>query len=173
MNDPPPSPKITSGRALPLLLLIALAIASAALMAWRPEAKQASTGGPNFGAELGSWTPPPAADSLTFSLTIDYGNGERRQFDALPWSESMTVGTALRAAKEFRPGVDFTQQGQGAMALLTSLDGVANDSTVGRFWIYDVDGHPGEVSFEKQPVAAGQQVRWKYSTQDPKPVSRD
>jgi hypothetical protein len=171
MNDSSMSAKNSSGWALPLLLLASLALVTAALMAWRQMSDRQSFDGPRASSLPGGASSAPAAGVQNFSLIIDYGNGKRREFDALPWSEGLTVGAALRAAKELRPGIDFTQQGEGAMALLTSLDGVANDSAVGRFWIYEVDGQAGKVSFEKQSVAAGQHVRWIYSIQDSKPAS--
>jgi hypothetical protein len=76
----------------------------------------------------------------------------------------MTVADVMQAARDFRPGVRFSQQGEGDMALLTSLDGVTNDAAIGRFWLYDVDGKPGDVSFAIQKVSPGQPVQWTYGT---------
>jgi hypothetical protein len=75
----------------------------------------------------------------------------------------MTVADVLQKAQAFRPGVIFAQQGEGDMAKLTSLDGVANDAAGGRFWIYDIDGKVGDLSFAVKRVNAGQEVHWRYA----------
>ena len=48
------------------------------------------------------------------------------------------------------------------VAELISLDGVGNGTADGRFWLYEVNGKPGEVSFAIQPVAAGDRVLWVF-----------
>jgi len=141
---------------LPFVLVAAIAVAGVFLAIRRgpPEDSVESRGG---------WTPEVSAPAQSVSLAIDFGNGARRDFAALPWSQGMTVGDALMMAQDFRPGVTFAQQGEGEMALLTTLDGVANDPAIGRFWMYDVDGKAGDVSFARQPLNPGQKVNWVYT----------
>jgi hypothetical protein len=74
----------------------------------------------------------------------------------------MTVADVLEAAASFRPGLKYTQQGSGELALLTSVDGVANGMPVGRFWLYEVNGRPGEVSFAVQRLNSGDRVLWAF-----------
>lgn len=140
---------------LPFLLVAAIAVTGVWLTIRR--------GPPENSAEnRGGWTPAVSEAERTVSLSIEFGNGARRDFAALRWSPAMTVAGVMNAASEFRPGIAFTQQGEGDMALLTSLDGVANDAAIGRFWLYDVDGAAGKVSFAVQRVNAGQRVHWMY-----------
>jgi hypothetical protein len=141
---------------LPFILVAAIAIAGV-LLALRQ--KPAGSAAEN----RGGWTPEAAAGAEAASLSIDVGNGARREFAALPWSSVMTVADVLEQARDFLPGIEFTQQGEGEMAMLVSLDGVVNDPAIGRFWIYDVDGTPGDVSFAVQRVEKGQRVHWVYS----------
>jgi hypothetical protein len=108
------------------------------------------------------WTPMPQPDGETVSLTVDFGNGARREFDALPWSEGMTLGDLMQQAQEFRPGIAFTRQGEGTMALLTSLEGVANEAGSGRYWLYRIDGRHGETSFAVCPLEPGAHVLWEF-----------
>jgi hypothetical protein len=98
-------------------------------------------------------------------LAIDFGNGARREF-VLRWREALTLGKLMREAREFRPGIRYTQDGEGEMAFLTSLEGVANDKAGGRYWFYEVDGQRGEVSFEVQPLEAGAKVLWVFKKAD-------
>jgi hypothetical protein len=142
---------------LPFVLVAAIAIAGVLLTMRQVARKDAAEQG-------GGWTPAPVEAGQTVSLAIDFGNGARRELAGLPWKEGMTVADVMQAARDFQPGVRFSQQGEGDMALLTSLDGVANDAAIGRFWLYDVNGKPGEVSFAMQKVNAGQRVQWTYGT---------
>jgi hypothetical protein len=141
------------GWSLPLVLAVALAAASWALVSSRmkretpPEGPHGSSAGATAG---GSWTPSPPPDpaAKSVTLTIDFGNGATRSIAALPWRDGMTVGDVMRAARQFSPGVDYEVRGTGAG---------------GRCWLYKVDDRPGEVSFEVQPVAAGERVLWEFS----------
>jgi hypothetical protein len=152
--------------ALPATLCVALAVTAAVLSLVRHEPPRDSDElvAPGFND---GWTPPPSANAKAVSLLIDFGNGEHREFTALPWSLGMTVGEVLKAAQQFRPGIRFTQQGDGAMALLTAVDGVVNNPAIDRFWFYEIDGKRAEVSFGVQQIEPGQQVRWFYASAGP------
>jgi hypothetical protein len=144
-----------------LVLAVGLAAASWLLMSVRndPDAPRAGAGAKE---QTVAWTPPVAAGE-TVALEIDFGNGARREFAALPYRDGMTVGDALRLARDFGPGLAFTYQGEGELSFLTSLDGVANQGPGGRFWLYQVDGERADVSYEVQPLASGQRVLWQFA----------
>jgi hypothetical protein len=146
---------------MPLVLFAALAIASALLLRFKPAppppAEEAA------GSIGPGWTAPPREGMPAVQLEIDFGNGASRQFKSLPWQEGLTVAAAMAAASEHRPGIRTTYQGQGAMALLTSIDGVANQGAGGRSWIYQVNGRLGQVSYAVQPLSAGDRVLWLFS----------
>lgn len=74
----------------------------------------------------------------------------------------MTVGDLMREATAFRPGIEFTHSGEGEMSFLTSIEGVANEGPEGRSWVYDVGGRKAHVSYEVQPLAAGERVLWAF-----------
>lgn len=165
-STPGPAPPVADSRrssALPLLLAGVLAIATAVLLVIRDD--EVPTGPAPVGVDrsAAAWTPTERPQGEAVSLEIDFGNGARRQFEALPWSAEMTVGDLLRQAKEFRPPIAFEHRGAGAEAFLTSLEGVANEGAGGRFWTYEVNGRAGEVSFDLQPLAPGDRVLWKFS----------
>lgn len=113
-----------------------------------------------------AWTPAPRPEGQTVSMTIDFGNGARREFDALPWTEGLTLGQLMREMADFRPALTYAQKGEGAMGYLTSLEGVANDGASGRYWFYTVDGARGQTSFEIQPLEPGARVLWVFKAAD-------
>ena len=142
------------------MLAVCLAAASWLLMSVcnDPDAPRAGAGAKE---QTTAWTPPAVAGEMV-ALEIDFGNGARREYAALPYRDDMTVGDALRLARDFGPGLAFTHQGEGELSFLTSLDGVANQGAGGRFWLYQVDGERADVSYEVQPLSAGQRVLWQF-----------
>ena len=113
-----------------------------------------------------AWTPSPQPTGDIVRLEIDFGNSAKRQFEALPWKADMTVEDVLVAAREFRPGISFTQVGEGAGGFLTELEGLKNEGASGRNWRYEVAGTPGTMSFCLQKVAPGELVRWSFAGED-------
>jgi len=155
------SPRTGNPWTLPLVLAVGLAAASWLLMSVRndPNAPRADAGTEE---QSTAWTAPPAETGETVAIEIDFGNGARREYAALPYRDGMTVGDAMRLASDFGPGLPFTHQGEGELSFLTSLDGVTNQGPGGRFWLYQVDGERADVSYEVQPLTVGQRVLWQF-----------
>jgi hypothetical protein len=145
-----------------LVLTVGLGVTAAILVKFRQEPRDYAAGSATSNQSAENWTPAPDPRSETVSLAIDFGNGARREFAALPWKDGMTVADLLKSATAFRPGLAFSQQGEGAQAFLTSLDGVAGRAEGSRFWLYEVNGEPGKVSFAIQRLAAGDRVLWAF-----------
>jgi hypothetical protein len=131
---------------------------------------QAAPPGTAAGA-VGDWIPSDVPQGETVALEIDFGNGASKQIAALPWRTGMTVVQAMEAARDFRPGIAFTQDGAGASGLLTSIDGLKSEGAGGRNWRYrvvDLDGSDryGEVSFCLEPLQPGMGVLWEFAAGD-------
>ena len=107
-------------------------------------------------------TEKPAPQSPTVSLVIDFGNGAKREFIGIAWSQGMTAGELMHAASLISPGLKYEVRGTGDMTLLTSLDGVANGAGAGRYWLYEINGRPADVSFAVKPVEPGDRVLWVF-----------
>jgi hypothetical protein len=152
--EPPPR---ANPWTLPLVLCAVAALAATWLLLHEAATKQ-----PAPGAAHATWTPAPRPEGDTASLVIDFGNGALRQFQALPCPAGQTLGGLMQQARRFQPGLRYTQQGEGDMAFLTSLEGVANEGGRGRYWFYEVDGRRGDSSFQVQPLTPGAKVLWVY-----------
>jgi hypothetical protein len=176
MEPPSPSPAAPrrGDRTLPLVLLIVAAVIGAVFAAFGENRSGAPADPHSSGrapavvdSQPAPWTPAPRPTGKTVTLTIDFGNGARRVFDDLPWTPGLTLGKLMEGARDFRPAVTFTQQGEGKMAFLSSLEGVANESGAdGRYWLYSVDGRHGDVSFAVKPLDAGAVVLWEFRRGD-------
>lgn len=110
-----------------------------------------------------AWTPSPQPVGETVSLTIDFGNGAKKEFATLHWQAEMTVADLLVAARNFRPGIQFTQIGTGESGFLSSLDGLVNEGAGGRNWLYQVDGQHAHVSFCLEKIDSGGHVLWSFT----------
>jgi len=99
----------------------------------------------------------------TVVLSIDFGNGAKKEFAALPWQADMTVADLLEAAQNFQPSIQFTQIGTGERGFLNALDGLANEGAGGRNWLYQVDGQHAHVSFCLEKLEPGGHVLWVYA----------
>jgi len=123
-----------------------------------------SDSGPSWQAgPVADWTPSPQPVGETVALTIDFGNGAKKVFAALPWQAEMTVADLLETARKFRPGIDFSQIGSGEGGFLSSLDGLANEGASGRNWFYRVDDRHAHVSFCLEKIEPGMHVLWAFT----------
>ena len=144
-----------------LPLLLAIVVAGMALVAIRG----GDVGG-RGGGRVADQSPSPLPTGITVSLEIDFGNGAVKRFAALPWRDEMTVAQVMQVAREFSPGIEFQQVGEGATGLLTAIDGVANQGAGGRNWRIEVDGKWLEVSFCLEKVAPGARVLWTFAGEE-------
>jgi hypothetical protein len=92
------------------------------------------------------------------SLTIDFGDGRMTNVAGTAWHQGMTVVDLLTNA----PGISVEQKGSGQAALLTSLDGVANQGADGKNWTFDVNDRPADRSFAVYELRAGDHVLWTF-----------
>jgi hypothetical protein len=171
-NAPSPerqSPDRPAGRAgspggsLPWVLLLAAVVVGALLAVFRQ--RSADNGGePSTTGAAASVPirPSPQPTGETASLSIDFGNGVRKQFASLAYRHGMTAGDLMREAHKFRPGLRFTQRGSGAMGFVESLENVANEGGGGRNWLYSVNGQPATKSFDAQTLEPGAAVLWEF-----------
>jgi hypothetical protein len=91
------------------------------------------------------------------SLAIDFGNGQRRDFE-IPWHEGLTVADAIQAA----PGLKSAKRGSGNGAFLTAIGDIANQGADGNNWTYEVNGQTADRSFAIYELLPGDRVLWKF-----------
>jgi len=134
-------------------------------MAWAGHCGRNAGGKAATRADLSAdWIPMP--EGQTVSLRIDFANGAEKRFAALAWHEGMTVADLMRLARRFPPGLAFTQQGEGEAGFLGSIDGLGNETGIGRNWRYQVNGRPGEVSFCVYPLRPEDTVLCTYAAEE-------
>ncbi len=149
------------GWVFPALLAAVLLVAAAIAFGTRQ-------GGPRPTAPrtIGDWTLSAEPQGNTASLEIDFGNGARKHIAALPWRAGMTAADLMGEARDFRPGIEYTQVGTGDSGLLTSIDGLKDEGGGGRNWRYRVDDRYGEESFCLEPIEPGMRLLWEFAAGD-------
>jgi hypothetical protein len=105
----------------------------------------------------------------TVSLSVDFGEGRRREWPTIRWRDGLTVADALAMATgpdDASEPLRFVQKGSGSSALLTELADVPNEGAGGRNWIYQVNGKHADRSFAVYELQAGDEVLWRYAGPD-------
>ncbi len=154
VDQAPPGKEFHGGWVFPALLAAVLLAAAVMALNDRPVTST------DIAPEAGSPSAPPQGN--TVALEIDFGNGAVRQFSALPWREGMTVADLMQEARQFRPGIQFTQVGEGAGGMLISIDLVKSEGISGRNWLFRVDGQFAEESFCLARLEPGLRVLWVF-----------
>jgi Domain of unknown function (DUF4430) len=113
----------------------------------------AATSEPSAGATTGQ----------TVQLVIQFADGNERH-DFIPWHDGMTVENLLASASRLPKGIHFAQQGSGESALLTEINGAANEGGSGRNWTYSVNGQEADRSFAIYQLHPGDHVLWTFAS---------
>jgi hypothetical protein len=92
------------------------------------------------------------------NLSIDFGGGRRTRFAAIAWHDGMSVADLMNAW----PTVTITQKGSGDSAMVTAIDGIANEGADGKNWLYRVNGKFADRSFAVYELKPGDQVLWTF-----------
>jgi hypothetical protein len=156
MNESPPSCKSCgSWWQLPLLLAIVL-MGVWLLRDWslHDATLESNESKPTASAE---------ARGKTVALTIDYGEGRLTEFRPIAWREGITVRDVTSETP--RQDMKMEIRGTGPSAFLANLDGIENEGTNGRNWMYSVNGRPGDRSFAIYELKPGDQVLWTFGAE--------
>jgi len=92
------------------------------------------------------------------SITIEFGDKPAR-WNQVPWRPGMTVRQLLSSAAL----VSFAEKGRGQSALLVEIDGVRNEGSGGRNWLYSVNGKQADRSFAIYELQPNDHVLWSFS----------
>lgn len=101
----------------------------------------------------------------TIRLSIDYGDGVEKRFQALPFKESMTVLDALLSAQSHPRGVKVSVAGTGANAMVVQIDDLKNEGggPKSRNWLFRVNGKEATQGAGSLALSAGDAVLWKFT----------
>jgi len=104
---------------------------------------------------------PPATQSKTVRLIVDYGDGVEKHFTAITWKNGMTVFEALGAAAAHTHGITMKYRGKGATLFVERIDDLKNEGH-GNNWTFRVNGRLADRSCGIQTVKAGDAILWRF-----------
>ncbi len=141
---------------LPLLLVFVLAavwlLRDSGVRQSRPDAKDSAP-----------IAPGDAATGKIVSLTIDFGDGRRTEYEPIAWRDGITVYDVTSETQRY--DLKLKTLGTGESAFLANLDGIENEGADGRNWTYSVNGKTGDRSFGVFELEPGDQVLWTFGKQ--------
>jgi hypothetical protein len=160
-TSPPPDGRRAAGKwwRLPMLLALLLAVI---LLGKSAGLRQTVFTGQPGSNDSTAGLPPVAPSGQTVSLAIRFADGPERH-DYVAWQDGMTVEDLLGAASHLPKGIQFAQQGSGESALLTEINGVANEGGSARNWTYSVNGQEADRSFAVYKLQPGDHVLWTFA----------
>jgi hypothetical protein len=144
---------------LPMMLALLLAVI---LLAKSSGRHQTVFTGQSGSSDSTAALPAVASSSQTVTLAIRFADGPERH-DYVAWQDGMTVEDLLGAASRLPKGIQFAQQGSGEAALLTEINGVANEGGSARNWTYSVNGQEADRSFAVYKLQPGDHVLWTFA----------
>lgn len=95
-------------------------------------------------------------------LTVDYGDGAQKKYNAIPWQTDMTVLKVMQWADKHPHGIDFVSRGEGATAMLIQIDDLKNRGGESKNWIFRVNDKLADRSCGIFPVKEGDRILWRF-----------
>jgi len=112
--------------------------------------------------------PAPAAASAvaatrTVSVEIRGGKGHQHKINGIAWRQGMTVLSALQqVGKRKQKPIKHVATGSGETAFVKEIDGLPNEGSGGRNWMYEVNGKGSGVSCGSRQLKPGDRVLWSF-----------
>jgi hypothetical protein len=110
-------------------------------------------------------SPPASPKTKQVRLAVDYGDGVKKEFYAIPWRQEMTILDAMEFAQKHPRGIKFRMRGRTATAFLTTIDDVSNQGGGAANWTYRVNGQLGDRSFAVYQLGPEDAVVWRFGTE--------
>ncbi|OGG07889.1 hypothetical protein A3D05_02565 [Candidatus Gottesmanbacteria bacterium RIFCSPHIGHO2_02_FULL_40_24] len=92
---------------------------------------------------------------LQNKITIDYGGGRKKSFQVA----AANAYEALAIAAE-KDGIKLESKEYKYGLIVESVNGVKN--TNDKYWIFSVNGKPGQISADRTVISPGDAVIWEY-----------
>ena len=106
------------------------------------------------------------APPISWSLTIDFGEGKTKEFAKLAGHDGMTVLAAMQAASKDQQGFKFATVGDrtGKSAFIDHIEGVKNEGAgaEAKNWTYELNGQRAQLGAGSQKLKDGDVVLWKF-----------
>jgi len=97
-------------------------------------------------------------DQVTVTITADFGEGYSKEWKDVKVSKGATVFDAMKAS-----GMQFDYNIQSFGAFITSIEGLGENRSTGKYWQYWVNGNYAQLGVSNQKVSDGMTIEWRYT----------
>ncbi len=97
-------------------------------------------------------------DTITVTITADFGDGFTREWKDVKVKKDSTIFDAMKTS-----GMQFDYNIQALGVFVTSIEGLAENRSTGRYWQYWINGDYSQLGISNIKASQGMRVEWKYT----------
>lgn len=95
---------------------------------------------------------------MTITITADFGNGYTKEWKNVKVPKDSTIFDAMKAS-----GMQFDYNIQSLGVFVTSIEGLSENRSTGRYWQYWINGEYSQLGISNIKAANGVKIEWKYT----------
>jgi hypothetical protein len=96
--------------------------------------------------------------SVTVDISADFGSGYTKEWKSVKVPKNSTIFDAMKAS-----GMKFDYNIQSLGVFVTSIEGLAENRSTGRYWQYWINGDYSQLGISNIKVADGMKIEWRYT----------
>ncbi|NMC61097.1 MAG: DUF4430 domain-containing protein [Candidatus Methanofastidiosa archaeon] len=96
--------------------------------------------------------------NITVTITADFGEGYTKEWKNVKVPKDSTVFDVMKAS-----GMQFDYNIQSLGVFVTSIEGLAENRSTGRYWQYWINGEYSQLGISNIKAADGMRIEWKYT----------
>jgi hypothetical protein len=97
-------------------------------------------------------------NNITVTITADFGNGYTKEWKSVKVPKDSTIFDAMKAS-----GMQFDYNIQSLGVFVTSIEGLSENRSTGRYWQYWINGEYSQLGISNIKAADKMKIEWKYT----------
>ncbi len=97
-------------------------------------------------------------NNVTVNITADFGDGYKKEWNNVKVPKDSTIFNAMKSS-----GIKFDYNIQSLGVFVTSIEGLSENRSTGRYWQYWINGDYSQLGISNIKVADGMKIEWKYT----------
>ncbi|NMC75875.1 MAG: DUF4430 domain-containing protein [Candidatus Methanofastidiosa archaeon] len=98
------------------------------------------------------------SNNITVTITADFGNGYTKEWKSVKIPKDSTIFDAMKAS-----GMQFDYNIQSLGVFVTSIEGLSENRSTGRYWQYWINGEYSQLGISNIKAADKMKIEWKYT----------
>ncbi|MDX9798312.1 MAG: S-layer protein [Bacteroidales bacterium] len=96
--------------------------------------------------------------TVTVDISADFGSGYTKEWKGVKVPKDSTIFDVMKAS-----GMKFDYNIQSLGVFVTSIEGLGENRSTGKYWQYWVNGNYSQLGISNIKVAQGMSIEWKYT----------